>query len=98
MSCQHKTLPFKKTPCSYKRLEFCRCTSQVLFSERDKSLVLHERFCNFVGKEDTNYALDMNVEFSNRIFKTTLHVYKGEPTTEILESVAGPRHYYPSFK
>ena len=49
---------------------------ELLLSERDKSLVLHERFCNFVGKEDTNYALDMNVEFSNRIFKNTLHVYK----------------------
>ena len=61
---------------------------ELLLSERDKSLVLHERFCNFVGKEDTNYALDMNVEFSNRIFKNTLHVYKGEPTTEILERVS----------
>lgn len=53
-----------------------------------RRLVLLETFCSSVGKADSCYPMDLNVEFSNKCFEGTMAVHRGEATPDVLNRVS----------
>ena len=53
-----------------------------------RELVTFERFVNKLGRKDSNYPMDQDVEFSNKEFKENFTLSYGEPSEAILHRLS----------
>ena len=84
-------MPYFKANNSYKYALACLeliAQLEIFLSPKQCLAITQGRFVNQRGATDSNYAIDLCVEHSNKVFKENFSLYRGECTQQALDRVS----------